>query len=174
MKNKTLMSIVLLSLSSLAITACNQDQPTSKTSLAAVKKYPQATTLQGTVSNAKGAVTTGTVTATDDSGKLISTAAVANSHYRIEIPANTVLPIVLTFASETDSEKLSAVVIDDTITQYFINPATTAIAKTAKAMGGYTRANMIRAAEETVHVPDANKTSTGWRGDPTTQYGGWH
>lgn len=41
-------------------------------------------------------------------------------------------------------------------------------------MGGYTRANLVRAAEETVHVPDANKTSTGWRGDPTTQYGGWH
>ena len=46
--------------------------------------------------------------------------------------------------------------------------------KAAKAMGGYNRANMIHAAENTVHTPDANKTTTGWRGDPTTQYGGWH
>ncbi len=39
-------------------------------------------------------------------------------------------------------------------------------------MGGFTRANMILAAENTVHTPDANKTTTGWRGDPTTQNGG--
>jgi hypothetical protein len=51
---------------------------------------------------------------------------------------------------------------------------TTAIAKAAKTMGGYTRTNMVRAAEETVSVPEGNKTSTGWKGDPTTQYGGWH
>jgi len=30
------------------------------------------------------------------------------------------------------------------------------------------------AADSTVGVPDANKTSTGFRGDPTKQYGGWH
>ena len=73
-----------------------------------------------------------------------------------------------------NSEQWMVAVVDEKISQYQINPATTAIAKAAKTMGGYTRANLVRAAEETVHVPDANKTSTGWRGDPTTQYGGWH
>lgn len=37
-------------------------------------------------------------------------------------------------------------------------------------MGGYNRANMVRAAEGTVAVPDANKTTEGFRGDPTTQW----
>jgi hypothetical protein len=51
---------------------------------------------------------------------------------------------------------------------------TTAIAKKAQSMGGYNHANMVRAAEGTIAVPDANKTTEGFRGDPTTQYGGWH
>jgi hypothetical protein len=51
---------------------------------------------------------------------------------------------------------------------------TTSIAKKAQALGGYTHANMVQAAEDTAKVPDANKTTAGFRGDPTTQYGGWH
>ena len=111
---------------------------------------------------------------TDESDRYITKAAVSNNHYRVDIPANTILPIVLTFSSAERAEKLIAVVISEAMTNHFINPATTAIAKKAKAMGGYTRANMVRAAEDSVHTPDANKTTTGWRGDPTTQYGGWH
>jgi hypothetical protein len=80
----------------------------------------------------------------------------------------------LNFSSETHPEKLVSVVLYDNVTKYFIDPSTTAIAKAAKAMGGYTRANLVRAAEDTTHTPDANKTTAGWRGDPTTQYGGWH
>jgi hypothetical protein len=114
------------------------------------------------------------VEVTDESGHFITDAAVDNGHYSVEIPANTVLPILLTFSSELGAEKLVAAVVHDSITKYEINPSSTAIAKAAKAMGGYTHANMIRAAEDTAHVPDANKTTTGWRGDPTTQYGGWH
>jgi hypothetical protein len=114
------------------------------------------------------------VEVTDETGRLITHVDVVDSHFSVEIPANTVLPILLTFSSESSTDKLVAVVIDDMMTLYFINPSTTAIAKAAKEMGGYTRANMTLAAENTVHTPDANKTTTGWRGDPTTQYGGWH
>ena len=67
-----------------------------------------------------------------------------------------------------------AVVIHPTITRYDINPLTTAIAKKAMALGGYTDTNMRQAAESTVSVPDADKTSAGFRGDPTQHYGGWH
>ena len=80
-------------------------------------------------------------------------------------------PYELTMA---DGEKLITAVVHPTITQYDINPLTTLIAKKAKSMGGYSHANMVRAAEGTVTVPDANKTTEGFRGDPTTQYGGWH
>ncbi len=175
MSRKALFSVLLVILSSSIITGCGQqDQKTAKASPVVVKRYAAATTLDGVISNNKGVVKAGVVEATDEKGRLISHADVDNGHYRIEIPASTALPILLTFSSEPGAETLVAAVIHDTITKYEINPLTTAIAAAAKAMGGYTHANMTRAAAETVHTPDANKTTTGWRGDPTTQYGGWH
>jgi hypothetical protein len=174
MKRTILCSILLVTLSGFAITGCDQGQNTAKVSQPAVKKYAQATMLEGSVSNNSGVIKTGTLEVTDENGHPITHVDVDNSHFRVEIPANTVLPILLTFSSGANTEKLVTAVIYDTITKYYINPSTTAIAKAAKAMGGYTRANLDRAAENTVHVPDANKTSAGWRGDPTTQYGGWH
>lgn len=174
MKHTVIFTVLLVILSGFAITGCEQGKKTAKVSQAVVKKYAQATTLEGVVSNNKGVIKNGTVEVTDENGHLITQAVVDNGHYRVEIPANTVLPILLTFSSESSTEKLVAAVIHDTITKYEINPATTAIATAAKAMGGYTHANMTRAAADTVHTPDANKTTTGWRGDPTTQYGGWH
>lgn len=173
--NRTILFTILpVILSGFVITGCEQGQKTAKVSPVVVKKYAQATVLEGVVSNNKGVIKTGTVEVTDENGRLITHVAVDNGHYSVEIPANTVLPILLTFSSEPDAEKLVTAVIHDTITKYEINPSTTAIAKAAKAMGGYTHANMTRAAADTVHTPDANKTTTGWRGDPTTQYGGWH
>ena len=174
MKRTILFTVLPMILSGVVISGCQQEQKPAKLSQAAVKKYTQATTLEGVVSNNNGVIKTGTVAATDENGHLIAHAAVDNGHYRVEIPANTVLPILLTFSSDSDAEKLVAAVIHNTITKYEINPSSTAIATAAKAMGGYTHANMTRAAADTVHTPDANKTTTGWRGDPTTQYGGWH
>ena len=167
MKRMFLSSLLLATLLSLAVTGCNQGQETAKMSQAVVKKYQKATTLQGVVSNNTGVIKTGILEVTDEKGQLIAHATVEDGHFLVEIPANTVLPILLTFSSGSSPDKLVAVVID-------INPSTTVIAKAAKQMGGYTRANLVRAAEDTVHIPDANKTTTGWRGDPTTQYGGWH
>ncbi|MFA6163463.1 MAG: hypothetical protein WC685_08545 [Methylobacter sp.] len=174
MKHTVLFTILLVILSSLAISGCDRGQKTAKVSQAVVKKYAQATALEGVVSNDKGVIKMGRVEVTDENGRLITHVAVDNGHYRVEIPANTILPILLTFSSELITEKLVSVVIDDSITQNYINPSTTAIAKAAKAMGGYTHANIVRAAENTLHTPDANKTTTGWKGDPTKQYGGWH
>jgi hypothetical protein len=163
----------LLALNGFAVTGCEQEQKTAKMGQTAVKKYAHATTLEGRISNDKGPVKGGRVEAIDEGGRLIADAAVDNGHYSVDIPAGTALPILLTYAAEPE-EKLVTAVVHDTITQYDINPSSTAIAKAAKAMGGYTHANMTRAAADTVHTPDANKTTTGWRGDPTTQYGGWH
>lgn len=167
-------SVLLVILSSFTMTGCEQQKKASKLIPAVEKKYALATTLEGMVSNNEGVVKSGTVEVTDENGRLITKVAVNNGHYSVEVPANTVLPILLTYSSESSKEKLVAAVVHNTITKYEINPATTAIAKAAKAMGGYTHAHMVRAADATVHAPDANKTTTGWRGDPTTQYGGWH
>jgi hypothetical protein len=141
-----------------------------------LKKYEQATTLEGRVSNNHGPMKAGSIKVTDRNEELIAgTALENNGHYSIEIPANTVLPIVLTVYPEAgDGEKLITAVVHPSITKYDINPLTTSIAKKALAMGVYTHANLVRAAEGTATVPDANKTTAGFRGDPTTQYGGWH
>jgi hypothetical protein len=174
MKHKILLSLLLATISSFAITGCDKDEKTVKLSQSVEKKYAQETTLKGVISNDKNIIKAGTVEVTNENGRLISQVTVDNSNYSVKIPANTALPLLLSFSSENTDEKLVSVVIYDTITTYYINPSTTAIAKAAKSMGGYTHANLVRAAEDTVHVPDANRTSTGWRGDPTTQYGGWH
>jgi hypothetical protein len=174
MNRNLFVSFIYLMLGAVILTACDDSPKNIKITSGFVKKYAQLTSLEGIVRNNKDIIKTGQINATDENGQLIVHSKFDNGHFTIDIPANTGLPILLLASSETDSDQWIVAVVDDNISQYQINPTTTAIAKAAKAMGGYTRANLVRAAEETVHVPDANKTSTGWRGDPTTQYGGWH
>jgi len=174
MTRKLINSLLIMILSSVTLVSCDDKQKQIKAFPHDLIKYTQQTSLEGMVSNNKANIKTGRIKVTDDSGRSITDAVLDNGHFRVDIPAHTELPILLTVTSEADSEQLSVAVIDDKITKYQINPTTTAIVKAAKAMGGYTKVNMVRAAEETVHVPDSNKTSSGWKGDPTTQYGGWH
>ena len=136
MMHKILFSLLLVTFSSFLITGCDQGQKTAKVSQSVAKKYTQATFIEGVVSKDKGVIKTGIVEVTDENGRLITHVAVNNSHFRVEIPANTFLPILLTFSAESSTEKLVTAIIDDTITKYYINPSTTAIAKAAKAMGG--------------------------------------
>jgi hypothetical protein len=155
-------SLCVLMLGCTLLNACQQDTPNRMPTTETVKYYAQATTLQGTINGDKGFVATGTLKVTNSNGQLI---------------ASTALPLILTFqpdATQPKTTELITVVVHPSITKYDISPLTTQIAKQALALGGYTAANMVRAAENTVHVPDADKTSSGFRGDPTTHYGGWH
>lgn len=140
----------------------------------APQHYTKAVRLEGTVSDNTGPVQSGTVKAMTPGGQLIAETTLANSHrYSLEIPAGTALPLLLS-VEPNGGDKLLCAVVHAGISKYDINPSSTAIAKQAKTLGGYTHANLVRAAESMVAVPDANKTTSGFRGDPTTQYGGWH
>lgn len=157
--------------------ACGQnEQP--KTIVQNVKQFSKATVLQGLVIVKDRPVSSGLVTATDASGKILAEVSLRDgNHYRLEIPAQTKTPVLLHYLPEADSpagDQLLSVVVEPSVTNYDISALTTAIAKQAEALGGYTRANMVMAAENMVNVPDANKTTAGFRGDPTKQYGGWH
>ena len=178
MNYKFLTVLLMFFIASCLITGCEESNQTNPLIQQTVKKYDKATILEGNVSNDESPIKAGVIKVTDNKEQLVASTTLQNSsHYRVEIPANTVLPIVLTFypeAGAADGEKLITAVVHPTITQYDINPLTTLIAEKAKSMGGYSYANMVRAAEGTVTVPDANKTTEGFRGDPTTQYGGWH
>ncbi|MGJ0486158.1 MAG: hypothetical protein ACR65R_16730 [Methylomicrobium sp.] len=163
----------LLALSGLV--GCGNEAPKSAFPQQTVKKYEQSAILEGLVSDDKGPIKSGTVKVSDEKGTVIAETALQGSeHYRVEVPAGTMLPIVLTYYPLSDGSLLITAVIHPTVTKYDITPLSTAIAKKAKALGGYTHGNLLVAAEGMGTVPDDNKTTAGFRGDPTKQYGGWH
>jgi hypothetical protein len=173
-KNRLMLLSLLLGLALLS--GCDNHKET-RSAETAIEKFEHNTVLEGYVSNNKRRLKMGAIKATDSDNRLVAITQLKNTaHYEIEIPAGTILPIVLTFYADIQegAEKLTAAVVDPDIAQYDINPLTNAIAKRAMALGGYNHVNMMRAAEESVHVPDTNKTSVGFKGDTTKQYGGWH
>ncbi len=174
-----IISTLLTSIISLSLTACNNESNQNQTLMTdqSVHVYRKNTVLSGKVNTKKGSINNGTVQVTDSGNKKITSTEVSESgQYRVTIPANTKLPIILTFKSAGGQEKitLTSVAIHPALKKYDINDLTTLIAKKARSLGGYSTSNMTIAADSTVGVPDANKTSTGFRGDPTAQYGGWH
>jgi len=175
--SNTFTKLLFTLLISLFLNACNNDADKKQnlSNQQVVQKYSKDTLISGRVSNKKGNIRTGTVKATDSHNKLIASTQVDNNgHYTLTIPAKTELPLTLSHTSDANTSKLISIVIYASYNKFDINDLTTLIAKKAKSLGGYTHANMSIAADETVGVPDANKTSTGFRGDPTKQYGGWH
>lgn len=158
----------------------DSDNKTAVESLRGIEKkqvYKTKTTIKGKVSNKAGPIKRGSIIATNLEGDEIASTELTNSaQYLLELPSNTELPIILTFQPKVNSpfSKLTAVAIYSSITKYDINELTTVIAKKAKKLGGYTHSHMIAAAQSTVSMPDANKTTAGFKGDPTKQYGGWH
>lgn len=171
----------MLVLSSLVLNACNNSDSNSKPAFAIqerVQLFSKQTVLKGKVSSEDKTFSSGNILVTDVKGKTITTAQLGTgNHYSVTIPSGTVLPIILSFTAEGNTSKkdiLNAVALYPAIKVYDINDTSTAIAASAKSRGGYTHKNMVFAADNLVGVPDANKTSTGFRGDPTKQYGGWH
>lgn len=174
-------SVGLLSVLFLAsgmLTSCNSSPQPSVISKPSLEKYDQAVTLQGAVSNNDGPVKHGVVKALTEQGQLLASVELAGSaRYSLEVPGGTALPVLVAYyptAEAKASERMIAVAIHANTSKYDINPLSTRIAEQAKSLGGYTHNNLVRAAESTGTVPASNKTTAGFRGDPTTQYGGWH
>lgn len=168
-------SMLVVCIASSLLVACDSEKPKKPMLKIAEQSFDQKTVLEGTVVDDKGPVLVGEIKVADSSGKIVAKTELANSkHYKVEVPAGTKLPIVLSIKPKDASEPLIAVGVSKMVSIYDISPFSTDIAKRAKELGGYTYSNMVLAADSTVHAPDANKTSTGFRGDPTKQYGGWH
>lgn len=166
----------LLCLLIAGLSACGNEPSSKQTIKQTVLKNDKTVSLQGVVSNNKGPIKTGRIEVNSLAGELIAKTTLENStHYQVQIPAGVSWPLLLNYLPpNTETEKMLSVAIQPSISKYDINPLTTAIAKQAKSLGGYTMSNLTRAAQDGVNIPDANKTSTGFRGDPTSQYGGWH
>ena len=174
-KNKMIKALLTSVIASIFLVACDDQKKNTPVIKVPVQTYKQIKVLKGAVLDEKGPVLEGELKVADSTGRVVASTHLNNSkNYSVDIPAGTTLPVVLTVKPKGSSEKLKAVVISSVVSRYDISPLTTKIANRAKELGGYTYANMVMAADSTVGVPDANKTSTGFRGDPTKQYGGWH
>lgn len=174
-KNKMIKVLFSLIIASLFLVGCDDKKKKAPLIKVPVQQYKQDKMMQGSVLDEKGSVLNGAIKVADSAGRVVVTSRLEDSNkYSIKIPAGTTLPIIITVSPKGKTEKLRAVIISPAISSYDISPLTTKIANRAKELGGYTYANMVMAADSTVGVPDANKTSTGFKGDPTKQYGGWH
>jgi len=151
---------------------------TSIVGKAKLQKYETVKTLEGLVTNDGGPVKTGVIKALSEKGKELSKIEMTEGPaYTLQVPAGTVLPIIVAYYPDEDAkddERMISVVVHADASKFDINPLSTRIAEEAKKMGGYTHRNLVQAAEATGTVPATNKTTAGFRGDPTTQYGGWH
>lgn len=155
----------------------SRPQPVS-TAKSGQQKYETPKSLQGRVTNDEGPVKVGVVKALSEAGQeMARTELNGTAQYMLDIPAGTALPLILTYYPQenaAEDQRMMAAVVHTGASKYDINQLSTRIAKQAKAMGGYTHKNLVQAAESTGTVPASNKTTAGFHGDPTTQYGGWH
>lgn len=152
---------------SLFIAACEPSGSHSSLSSSVVthSQFQTETFIQGKVSDDQGLIESGYVQAIDQQHQVIATATLAHGHYRLLIPAQTLLPFTLSVDLPHSSKSLKTVVIYPNIHHYDLNPLTTEIAHQALLLGGYTPAHLRQAAEN---------SSFNMPKDPKKRYGGWH
>jgi hypothetical protein len=173
---KSISTLLFIFTTSFLLGGCGQDEPTAPLIKKPVKKFSKLTTLKGTVYDDKKTIKAGLIKVTNEKGNVITTTELQNDkHYTVEIPADTTLPIILTFYPKgANKDQLISVGVDPYVKTYDITPRTTAIAEYAKSLGGYTHSNILQAANSGVSAPGRNRTSSTFKGDPTKQFGGWH
>jgi hypothetical protein len=176
--NKVLLLACVLGIGALPLTGCDSKPQPSIAGKPSVQRYDKVKTLQGLVTNDDGPVKTGIIKVLTENGRELAKIELTDGpQYSIDVPAGTELPVLLAYYPSdavSDDKRMIAAVVHASASKFDINMLSTRIAKQAKAMGGYTHKNLVSAAEATGTVPASNKTTAGFRGDPTTQYGGWH
>ena len=160
------------------LTSCGNSAPQNDGPASTVQSS-SAVSLYGQIRDEKGFFKNGKVVATDQRNKRVSEVDWQDEHgkYSIEIPAGTIFPVLLTAEAKHEGGKqkaLVAAVINPNLTKHDITPNSTMVAEKAKALGGYTKKNMMQASLDTVNRPQGDRTVGGFRGDPTKQFGGWH
>ena len=84
---KFLRTLLLLLMAVCFLTGCEKSKQNTALVNAVIKKYEQATLLEGSVSDNDGPIKVGTIKVTDNNGQPVASVAVQdNGHYRVEIP----------------------------------------------------------------------------------------
>lgn len=160
---------ILIGLFAMLLMGCEKD--------AATKISPNNIShVQGIVADRDGPVTKGKVSVTDNNGNAIATITLnGTAAYSVDLPANTAYPVLL--ACAVADELLEAVIIDNSVQQQDLTHMSSLVVRSARDLGGITKANMARAAGNAIaqsRTSNSTSTSVGFNGDPTKQYGGWH
>ena len=156
----------------LALAACGQ----SSTSTGA--SSGKEARISGVVLNDDTPVTRAKIEAQDRTGQIIARTEInGDNHYSIKLPAGAAYPVVLIATHDGDPPQLKAAVTSDWVADQDLSSVTTLVVDTAMNLGGLTEANLAKAAGAAISQRKSSGgsgSSSGFKGDPTKQYGGWH
>lgn len=164
-------NLILLLATAMTLGACGDNTSTTVASAEEAR-------IAGVVLNEDEPVTRAAIEAHDRNGKKIAGATMnGESRYTITLPPGAAYPVILTATPEGQSTALKAAINDALVTEQDISPVTTIVVDTAMSLGGLTEANLAKAARAAIsqrRVSGGSGSSSGFKGDPTKQYGGWH
>lgn len=161
----------LLALLPPLLTACGDANPPAHSTLT-------EDSIAGMVLTDAGPVTRAKIEARDSRGQLVASTELSGaSHYRLLIPAGSSYPLVLTALPEGATEPLKAAVTSELAEEQDISEVTSIVVETALSLGGLTESNLAKAAGAAISqrkTSGGSGSSSGFKGDPTKNYGGWH
>jgi len=162
--------IVSIIFSVFLLTGCSEDSsPISSQSTPAK--------IEGQVFDDHGKVKKATIDVLDKTERRLTTVELqGDGHFRIRIPASAGYPVVLKAKLEM-GKILEAVVTNNQVKEQDISPYTDLVVKSARLRGGLTPENITGAAGAAINMrrsQGGKRSSSGFKGDLTKQYGGWH
>ncbi|HHJ39060.1 MAG: hypothetical protein AXA67_01430 [Methylothermaceae bacteria B42] len=139
----------------------------------------KSTVIEGLVIGEEGPAEKARIEAVDSRGQIIAKAQVkGEGRYQITLPANANYPVLLKATLPQERNKVfQAVVTSDLVEEQDISPMTDLVVKSALGQGGLTPENIARAAGAAINqrpTQGGKRTSSGFKGDLTKQYSGWH
>ena len=133
--------------------------------------------IKGMVVDRDGPVKNGKLEVTDTNGNIVATTELkGKERFSVTIPGSTVYPVVIKVTPE-EGDPLEAVVMDSLAENHDVTIMSTLVVESARNLGGIKKENMAQAAINAIRQnkkASGKGTSTGFKGDPTKQYGGWH
>lgn len=114
----------------------------------------------------------------ESGGKEIAAAELAGeSRVMVTIPSTARYPLIVKAFPVDGSAPLKAAVTSAMVTEQDVSPVTTLVVDAALSFGGLTEQNLAKAAGAAIsqrRTSGGSGSSSGFKGDPTKQYGGWH
>jgi len=170
MTNKPILTLTLLSLA-----ACDSTPTGSSPGRSSANQQE----ISGLVLDDNGPITgDARIEVMDGEGRTVARVSPgSDAQYRVQIPAGVSYPLILSASINGEEAPLKAAVVNAEVTDQDISPVSTLVVETARNLGGLTEANLAKAARAAIaqrKKSGGTGSSSGFTGDPTKQYGGWH